>query len=289
MSDFPFPYERQLIKTNDVILHVVLAGPEDGPLVVLLHGFPEFWYGWRRQIDALAQAGFRVAAPDQRGYNQSDKPKDIADYMLRRLVDDINGLVRALGRDTAHIVGHDWGAMVAWGLALTYPRRINKLSILNVPHPVVFQHNLRTNPAQMLKSWYGLFFQLPWLPEQVFALGSAQFALRGIQASGRRGSFTDADLEMYRKAWSKPGAMRSMLHWYRAFVQHPPTFDENARVKVPTLMIWGAKDRFLSASMAQQSIDLCDDGRLVMLDKATHWVQHDAADEVNRLLIEFLK
>jgi epoxide hydrolase 4 len=166
------PYERRLVKTNGVMLHTVLAGDENAPLVVLLHGFPEFWYGWRNQIDALADAGFRVASPDQRGYNQSDKPKGVENYRADILADDINEFVRALGYDTAHIVGHDWGAMVAWYLALYHPRRVDKLAILNVPHPVVFQQTLRSDIRQIFKSWYAGMFQIPVLPETAITNGS---------------------------------------------------------------------------------------------------------------------
>jgi epoxide hydrolase 4 len=284
-----FPYERHLIKTNRVLLHTVMAGAEGAPLVVLLHGFPEFWYGWRKQIDALAAAGFRVAAPDMRGYNGSDKPKGIASYRLDALVEDINGLIRALGYNTAFVVGHDWGAIVAWTLALTYSRRVDKLAILNVPHPAVFQQTVRSSIKQLFKSWYVAAFQVPVLPETLISLNRYEFFLRFMQRDAKPGSFSDADLEQYRAAWSKPGAMRSMINYYRAIIQQPRSQIQDIRVHKPTLMIWGARDRYLSKEMAQPSIDLCDNGRLVMINDATHWVQHDAAAQVNSLLIDFFK
>lgn len=291
MTDTEFPYERRLVKTNGVILHTVLAGDEGAPLVVLLHGFPEFWYGWRKQIDALTQAGFRVAVPDQRGYNQSDKPKGVENYRADWLAEDINSLIRALGYNTAYIVGHDWGGLVAWYMAIipSLKRRVDKLVILNVAHPIVFQRTLRSNLRQLFRSWYAGFFQLPLLPETILSLNNYQFFLKLIQRDARPGSFTDHDLEQYRAAWSKPGAMRSMLNWYRAAVRHTPPTPDDIRVHMPTLMLWGAQDVAQLRQMAQDSIDLCDQGRLMMFEDATHWVQHDKADEVNRLIIEFLR
>ena len=165
------------IETNGIHLHTVLAGPEDGQPVFLLHGFPDAWFGWQQQIEALADAGFRVIAPDQRGYNLSEKPRGISSYGMPLLVDDILGIADMLGYDRFHLAGHDFGAMVAWNLAMHHPERIKKLAIANVPHPVVMRDYLRTHPRQMLKSWYALFFQIPKLPEQVVRLNNWQFLI----------------------------------------------------------------------------------------------------------------
>jgi epoxide hydrolase 4 len=280
--------EHTHIQTNGVNLHVVQAGPEDGPLVILLHGFPEFWYGWKHQIPALAEAGYRVWAPDQRGYNLSDKPDGLGSYCLDELALDVVGLIDAAGQERAFIVGHDWGAAVAWWLAIKHPQRVEKLAILNVPHPSVMRKTAGSTPRQMLKSWYIVFFQLPWLPESLIRAGNWRGAVQAIQGSARPGSFSKADMEEYRRAWSQPGAFTAMLNWYRAAVRRPPTRAASRRIAVPTLMIWGAQDSFLDRSMAQPSIDLCDDGRLVFIEEATHWVQHDEPEKVNQLLLEFL-
>ena len=149
------------IKTNGVKLHVVQSGPVDGPLVILLHGFPEFWYGWRKQIPALANAGFRVWAPDQRGYNTSEKPPNVRDYRLDKLADDVAGLIGISGRRRVTVVGHDWGGAVAWWLAANYPELVERLVILNVPHPLVMQRLIYTDPRQTLRSWYMFFFSDP--------------------------------------------------------------------------------------------------------------------------------
>jgi pimeloyl-ACP methyl ester carboxylesterase len=276
------------ILTNGVHLHIVEAGPQDGPLVILLHGFPEFWYGWRRQIPALAEAGFHVCAPDQRGYNTSDKPLGLEAFRLDVLAQDVLGLIDALGSDTAAVVGHDWGAAVAWAVALFQTESIQRLAILNVPHPAVMRRTLRRSLRQLFKSWYIAFFQLPGIAEWLLQAHNWRLACGAMQGSSRDGTFSDQDLEAYRRAWSQPGAIRAMLHWYRALVRRPPVLPEDPRIHVPTLMVWGTRDVALSREMAQPSIDLCDRGRLVFFESASHWVQHEEHEQVNGLLCSFL-
>lgn len=154
------------ISTNGVNLHVAQAGPADGPLVILLHGFPEYWASWRQQIPILASAGYRVWVPDQRGYNLSDKPAEITAYNLDQLALDVVGLIDAADAEKAFVVGHDWGAAVAWWLGIKHADRLEKLAILNLPHPAVLRRRFRTHFSQLRKSWYMFFFQLPWLPER---------------------------------------------------------------------------------------------------------------------------
>jgi pimeloyl-ACP methyl ester carboxylesterase len=274
--------------TNGVNLHVVMAGPQDGPLVILLHGFPEFWYGWRQQIPALAAAGYTVWAPDQRGYNRSDKPAGVASYAIDTLARDVVGLIEASGREQVYLVGHDWGAAVAWWVAGKYPERVKKLAILNVPHPAVMRRAVLEDAEQRKRSWYIFFFQLPWLPEQSLRQENFANLIRSLKGSGRRGTFTDDDLAAYRQAWSQPGALTAMLNWYRAAVRNQGQAVDVGRIAVPALMIWGAQDVALGRTLAQPSIDLCDDGRLVFLEEASHWVQHEEPAAVNRLLLEFL-
>lgn len=283
----------QFIQTNNIKLHVQTDGPENGTPVVLLHGFPEFSYGWRKQIPALTAAGFRVIVPDQRGYNLSDKPKGIAAYDVDVLARDVIGLLDHFGIQKARLVGHDWGAVVAWTVAIQFPERLEKLAILNVPHPDVMTRFVLGNSAQRKKSWYVFFFQIPILVEWILRRKNFEALAKMLVQSGRRGTFSPEDLLEYKKAWSQPGALAGMLNWYRAafrrgvgaaFVRFEPR-----RVSVPTLMLWGRRDAALSFEMAQPSIELCERGELVSFDRATHWVQHDAADEVNQKLIEFLR
>lgn len=276
------------IQTNGIQLHVAQQGPKEGELVLLLHGFPEFWYGWRHQMAALAEAGYHVWAPDQRGYNLSDKPEKVSDYRIEALVEDVAGLVRASGREKVILVGHDWGGIVAWYMARTYPEMIEKLIILNAPHERAMGKQLVQHPFQLLRSSYILFFQLRGLPEKVFQTSGWQAATDALEKTSRPGAFSEADLNQYRKAWSKPGAMRAMLNWYRANMPSLMKPSVPATVKVPTFIIWGAKDQFLGRELAQKSLAYCEDGRGVMLGEATHWLHHEDPERVNRFILAFI-
>lgn len=278
---------HRTITTNGIRLHAVEAGSAGGPLVILLHGFPEFWYGWHRQIEPLAAAGFHVLAPDQRGYNLSDKPQKIAAYNLDLLACDVVGLIEEAGAGKARVVGHDWGGAVAWWLGIKHPERLEKLALLNVPHPLVMRRAVRQDPVQRKKSSYIFYFQLPWLPERSFRADGFARGVKSLRGSSRPGTFSDADLALYREAWSQPGAVRSMLHWYRASLRARPQPPASPRVSVPTLLLWGARDRFLGRELAPPSIDLCDHGRLEFLEEASHWIQHEEAERVNRELVGF--
>ena len=278
-----------VVDTNGVRLHVRVAGPEDGPLVLLLHGFPEGSYGWRHQVPYLAAAGYRVWAPDQRGYGASDKPERIAAYGLDVLAADVTGLIDAAGRRQAVLVGHDWGGAVAWHVARRSPQRISKLVVLNVPHPSVMRAHLRTNLAQFRRSLYILAFQVPRFPERSLGREDGRALARALVATSRPGTFSEADLAEYRRSWAGPTALRAMLDWYRAALRHPPARGSDPRIAVPTLLVWGAQDRFLGREMAQPSIELCDDGRLVVIESATHWLQHEEPDRVNALIDGFVR
>lgn len=280
--------EHRYVSTNGLRLHVATAGKSDGPLMLLLHGFPEHWYGWRRQIEPLAEAGFSVWAPDQRGYNLSDKPAGIEPYRLRDLAADAAGLIDAAGRERAIVVGHDWGGAVAWHLAATRPEIIERAVILNVPHPAVMLRHLRRNPRQMLRSRYMLFFQVPWLPELWLSANRGWRLARALRRTSRPGAFSPEELEQYRDAWSQPRAATSMINWYRAAMRYSAGEVSSARIRAPTLLIWGARDCFLGREMAQPSIELCENGRLEMINEATHWVQHEMCDRVNELILQFV-
>jgi pimeloyl-ACP methyl ester carboxylesterase len=278
----------RFVRTNGISLHVVEAGPRGGPLVVLLHGFPEFWYGWRHQVPALAKAGFRVLAPDQRGYGSSDKPPGVAAYGLDLLARDVLGLLDEAGRERAFVAGHDWGGEVAWWLALVHPERVERLAILNAPHPAVMRRHLLTSPRQLLRSWYMLAFQAPGLAERALARDGHAPLARAVRG-GRRGTCTARDLARYRAAWAEPGALTAMLSWYRAAFRRAWRPLPALRVRVETLVLWGARDRFLGRELAAPSVGLCDSARLVVYEHATHWVQHDEADAVNAQLVHLVR
>ncbi|HEU4744473.1 MAG TPA: alpha/beta hydrolase [Anaerolineales bacterium] len=277
--------EETFINTNGIKLHTVMAGPQSGSPVVLLHGFPETWRCWIRQLPALAAAGCRVIVPDQRGYNLSDKPRGIENYRMEELTSDILGLIDSLEYEKVNLVGHDFGALVAWMLATKHPERLHRLGIINVPHPAVMWRFLRRDFEQMRRSLYALFFQLPWLPEMVMSVGNWRGASLSLRRSGKPHAFTDEDIEKYTEAWSQPGAMTAMLNWYRAAARYRPELTNGMRVSTRTLILWGVQDFALSRRMARPSLDYCDDGSLVFFPDATHWVQREEADEVNRHLL----
>ncbi len=281
--------EEYYIDINGVRLHLLQAGPLDGQLIILLHGFPEFSYAWRKQITYLAAAGYRVWAPDQRGYNLSDKPKGIASYTLDELAKDVIGLIDASKQKQVFLVGHDWGGSVAWYVSAKYPERITKMIVLNSPHGNVMKEHLRSNPLQRRRSRYFLYFQIPWLPEIRSKLQNFKGLKKALKYSSRPGTFSDVDLDIYYQAWSKPKAYQSMLNWYRAAIQKPLKYENDPKIIVPTLLIWGELDNFLGIEMAQPSIDLCENGRLVIIEGATHWVQHEETDKVNKLITAFFQ
>lgn len=283
------PLEHHMIETNGVHLHVVQAGPPEGDVIIFLHGFPEFWYGWHKQIAYFAERGYRVWCPDQRGYNLSEKPSARDAYSLPMLVADVVGLINASGRERVYLVGHDWGAAVAWWVAALHPHLLHRLGILNVPHPSVMAETVRGDIRQLFKSWYIGFFQLPFLPEALLSLGEAQGAAMALLRTSNPGSFTDAELAEYVRAWKQPGALTAMLNWYRSLVQNPPPAPADDRVHVKTIILWGVNDVALTVEMAEKSAAKCDDARLVRFENATHWVQHDEPARVNALLYEFFR
>lgn len=264
------------------------AGPKEGPVVVLLHGFPEFWYGWRKQIEPLASAGFRVIVPDQRGYNFSSKPPGVASYAITELVSDVIAISVQLGKERIFLAGHDWGAAVAWSAAILHPERIAKLAVLNVPHPSVMRRYIFTRFRQTRRSWYMFFFQLPWLPEAFFSALDFRMGTNALFRSSRPGTFSSDDLAQYRAAWSQPGAITAMIHWYRAAFRHRAKFSDRI-VRVPTRILWGQRDAFLLAEMARESLQYCTQAELILFPEASHWLQHEEPARASQLLVEFFR
>ena len=272
---------------GEVTLHVAEAGPPAGEPVILLHGFPEFWFGWRHQITALADAGFRVIAPDQRGYNLSDKPRGVAAYDLDRLASDILGLADALQLTTFSLVGHDWGAAVAWWIAQKDPSRLRRLVIMDAPHPAIWRRAMDDNPEQRRLSRYVRLLGIPRLPELI---------LRGTGYRGLADAFADSvhpptkdEMSRYRVAWSQPGALTGTINWYRAILVKKFEKPIEGSIEVPTVILWGAKDKYALLQLAEASKALCARGNLTVFPQATHWIQHDEPDRVNAILLAFLK
>jgi pimeloyl-ACP methyl ester carboxylesterase len=272
-------------EVGDVSLHYVEAG--DGPLIVLLHGFPEFWFGWRLQIAPLAASGFRVVAPDLRGYNLSSRPDGVEAYTADQLADDIVGLVRERGAESALLVGHDWGGTVAWTMAMNHPEVVDRLAILNAAHPRRLQQGLH-HPSQLRKSWYFFFFAIPGLPEEVVHARNWHFFQHFLQDA--HPPYTDEEIERYVEAWSQPGAATGMINYYRASVRQSPKQAEAQlrAISAPTLVIWGEDDQYLGPDLAEPDRDDVPNlDRVERLAGASHWVHHDEAERVNQLLIDF--
>jgi pimeloyl-ACP methyl ester carboxylesterase len=281
------PWSHRQAVVNGVRLHFVEAG--DGPLVVLLHGFPEFWYSWRRQIPALAEAGFRVLAPDLRGYNLSERPAGVAGYRLSLLLQDVAGLIEHAGAERAAVVGHDWGGGIAWALAMRQPHRVERLAILNAPHPGAFRREL-ANPVQWLRSWYMLFFQVPWLPEWLLRAGNYALLERTLRREpANRLAFPAEDVALYKRALDQPGALTAALNYYRALLRYPREIGRNAVIRAPTLLIWGERDRYLGIGMTRHLERWVPGIRVERLPGISHWVQNDDPARVNHLLIEHLQ
>ncbi|TWT23890.1 alpha/beta fold hydrolase [Planomicrobium sp. CPCC 101110] len=280
--------EHLYVQANGITLHTVVAGPEDGPLVLLLHGFPEFWRGWDKQIGPLAEKGYRVAVPDLRGYNLSDKPKGIENYTLDLLRDDVVGLIEHFGETSAIVIGHDWGGAVAWHLAATKPQYVEKLIAVNIPHPKAMPQVLAKNPAQWIKSSYIAFFQVPELPEKILATDYFKTMVGSLVSTSNPDTFSAEELEAYREAWAKPGALTAMLNWYRAIREGSVAQVPNHKITVPVRIIWGLGDQFLTPLLAKESLEFCEDADLVFVGEATHWIHHEQPYILNLLIDRFL-
>ncbi len=286
--------EHRRVDCGEVTLHCVLAGKEDRPLVVLLHGFPESWYSWRHQIPVLAEH-FRVAVPSLRGYGESDRPAEVAAYTLPHLTGDVRGLIRGLGYDDACVVGHDWGGGIAWAFAIDYPEACRKLAVLNCPHPGIFQKALLSNPRQLLKSWYMFFFQLPWLPEWVLTRDNMRALERGFRSMVKRRDrevFSDEDLVQMKRAFDPPGAATAAINYYRAQFRNPSLLDRysvKTRIRCPVLLIWAEDDVALGKELSYGTGALVEAPFEVRyIPNCSHWVQQEQPELVNQYLLEFL-
>jgi pimeloyl-ACP methyl ester carboxylesterase len=283
-------YEHRRIDVGEVTLHIAEARPAGGtdgaPLVLFLHGFPDYWWTWHRQLDALAKAGFWAVAPDMRGYNESDKPKGVEHYEVERLAGDIAGLVEALGRHETIVIGHDWGGYVAWHFAMLHPQMVRKAAFLNIPHPLRMLKALRTF-KQLKKSWYVFFFQLPRIAERY----ASKDDFASMRATFRVNRFSAEETEKHVDALRVPGALTGAMSYYRAAVRRAVTRrqPEIRRIEAPVLVIWGDKDRYLGNEMASPPQKWVPHARVVHIDDATHWVHQDAPEAVNELLVEFCR
>ena len=282
------------LSANGIGFHAQADGPDAGPLVLCLHGFPELGRSWQHQLPALAAAGYRAVAPDLRGYGQTDLQ---GPYDLRTLVDDTAALISALGRERAIIVGHDWGGAVAWSVAALRPSLVEKLVVLNCPPPQDLARAMVRSPAQLLRSWYILFFQLPWLPERRMAANRAEVVARVlVGGSHRRGVWSRDEVSAYRIAFARPGRAKAAIDWYRASFRRSlrPRRPRGRRlVEAPTLVLWGVEDRFLGRELVEperlrRSLAEGNVPTVVLIDDAGHFVQNEAPERVNDELLRWL-
>jgi epoxide hydrolase 4 len=284
--------EHHYADLEDVRLHYVSAGDPERPLLILLHGFPEFWYSWRYQIPVLAQAGFRVLAPDMRGYNLSSKPGNVESYDSDYLSRDVMALIKHEGHERASVVGHDWGGAVAWHFAMRYPQNLKRLVILNCPHPAEFPTHLVLDPGQILKSLYMFIFQVPGLGERLMSHNNYAKLRRLFRNNPINPlAFTSDDIEKYIESAARPGALTAMTNYYRAAAR---SITGSGAVPVkpvhhPVLVIWGQQDTALGPQLANVSARLAADLTVKRIPHSSHWVQIDAPKEVNQWLLEFLK
>jgi epoxide hydrolase 4 len=286
MSPITDSWQEDYIITNGVKLHYVTQG--EGKLMLMLHGFPEFWYSWRHQIPEFA-SDYKVVALDLRGYNDSEKPKDVSAYQISELVNDIKGVIQGLGYESCILVGHDWGGMIAWYVAYNYPELVDKLIVMNIPHPAKFAEALRSSPQQLLRSWYVFFFQLPLLPELLFQWDDYRLiASSFIDMAIDKDTFSEADLNAYKDAAAKRGAITAMLNYYRNVFQGLLNQRQWDVLQIQTLMIWGENDTALGKELTYNTKDYVPDLQIRYIPNCSHWVQQEQCQLVNQYMREFL-
>ncbi|KAF8375103.1 ceeh-2, partial [Pristionchus pacificus] len=282
---------KHLVLPSGINMHYVEAGESSAPLMVMIHGYPEFWYSWRFQIDHFKDR-YRVVAIDQRGYGDSSKPPNITDYSIPALTKDIDDLIHDLGYNSAVVMAHDWGGAVAWRHALSYPQSVDQLIICNCPHPAAFGQMLRSNEEQRSHSWYMIFFQTPRVPEAAVAaddflmLEKMFWSKYGLK---NKENFTEEDMEAWKYTFSQPDALKSAINYYRCQYQHPEKGLKFGKCIPKTLIVWGDGDKFLVKENAELSVQWCEDATLRFIPGASHWVQQDDPAIVNQHIDEFLQ
>lgn len=288
----PWPFER-ITLASGLGMRVAVVG--DGPLVLMLHGFPESWYSWRHQLRDLS-ASYLCVAPELRGYGETDAPRGVRNYTIEALTGDVVDLIHHFGRRRAVVIGHDWGGAIAWAASLMHPEVVERLIILNCPHPRQMQRHLRSNFRQMARSWYILFFQIPWLPELMLRLGDFAPLMRAMRNGAVcKEAFTDANLEYFRAALRRPYALSAALNYYRALLRRDlmraPSSDHwmNRKIEAPTLVIWGEQDIALTKELTYGMEDLFEhEFEIKYVPDSGHWVQQEKPELVTRLIREFL-
>ena len=282
--------EEGYAEVNGVRLHYVRQG--EGPLALLLHGFPEFWYSWRHQLPFLAESHLAVA-PDLRGYNTSDKPRGVSAYYMEELMGDVRELIRHFGSEKAVIISHDWGGVIAWNLAAFYPEVVDRLVVMNAPHPVVYLRELRRNPRQRRASWYVFMFQIPGLPEWYVRRNDFQMLDKAFSGWAiRKEAFSTEDLRKFKEAMNQPGCLTAAINYYRGLFRDPSgirRLREFPKISVPTQIIWADRDRALTNELTHDLEPYFTvEPEIRYVPRCSHWVQQEQPEIVNRFLEEFL-
>jgi len=282
--------QSEFVTANGIRFHLLTDGADDDhPLLLLLHGFPQTSEMWRRVMPALAARGLRVVAPDMRGIGESGRPTRVRDYRLNILVEDVVGLTHALGHDKAHLIGHDWGGIVAWAAAAIHPEVVDRLVIVNSPPPMGWVETWVRSLRQFLRSWYVLYFQLPFLPEHLFSWRRGEIMERLL----RDGDFSAEEIEQHRKAISRPGAAWAGLAYYRAIGRYLlPTLRQlrGRMVRAPTLVLWGDRDIALGVELTEH-LDryVSAPFRVEHLPDVAHWVVQDRPEWFVEQVAQFLQ
>lgn len=292
LADDTRGFEHRMIDANGLKLHVVVGG--GGPLVLLLHGWPECWATWRHVLQPLKAAGFTVAAPDLRGFNLSEKPSDVADYTMDKVIEDHAALIRALGFQKAHVIGHDWGGASAWHLAQKRDDVLDKLVIVNTPHPALFLKRLRKSPSQLKASYYMFVFQVPVVAEKLLERNGFQVLENVMKYQPKKkGAYDEEDIRVYKEALGQPGATTSTLNWYRAsFRQSFKKLDGTGLKRVierPTLVLWGLDDEAVPPGNLDGMETVAKEIRIVRIPDCSHWVQHDKPEVIVDEAVRFFR
>lgn len=279
------PLQSKIIDVGDVNLHVVFAGPEDGEPVILIHGFPEYWYMWRHHMDSLAQAGYRVAAPDMRGYNRSDKPKGRAAYKFTDYANDITGLMDTQNWEQANIVSHDIGARVAWNLVFDSPTRVKRAVIYSVGHPLAFE----TTTDQSSVSWYRTFFKMPLLPELFSRVGGLSLTAKSMKNSSLEGTFSDTELQIYKAAWDRDHAFDSMIGAYSDLDAKIKNMPQGGVPDMPVLFVYGLDDKFISKDVAERTKTYLGEDNVKIYPNLSHWILAEAPEMTAADILAFIE
>ncbi|XP_055878194.1 epoxide hydrolase 4-like [Biomphalaria glabrata] len=294
LDDLCYGTHRFLHLKENVKIHYVISGPEDKPLMLLVHGFPEFWYSWRHQILEF-QKDYRVVAIDQRGYSESSKPEGIEHYTMTKLMSDLSQVIQGLGYTKCTLVAHDWGGVVAWAFARKYPELVEKFINMNSPPISLFKSVIQSSNEQYKKSWYVFFFQLPWLPE--FTMKSNDLKIFDSMVEKKKDSeeekavtvIESEDIAAYKYTFSQPGAFTPAINYYRALLQLNSAVDHDLEYTMPTLLIWGEEDSALDMIIPKTIQELAPKITVKIIKGANHFVQNYAPEEVNKIMRDWLK